>query len=113
MGKIMVPSLPQQRREEYERHIREMEEELLQQELELRERERRQSEEEERRKADAEQKRNSSVLQSTSLTEFDYSLYHSSYQPQFLFPLRVRDGSCMFTQWVLLLQLGAATLVWF
>ena len=64
----------------------------MQQEIELRERQRRQAEEEEKRKADAEQKRNSSLLQVTSLDQLDYSLYHSSHEPHFVFPPQVRPS---------------------
>ena len=69
-----LPSL-QQRREEHERHIREQEEELLQQEMEFKERQRRQTEEEEeRRKADAEQKHSSANAQ------FEYNANYPDYE---------------------------------
>ena len=63
----MLTPVLQQKREEFLRHLREQDEELVQQEAELKERQREQDEEEERRKSDGEQKRDSALLQ------FDYS----------------------------------------
>lgn len=71
----------QQRREEYERHIRELEDELLQRETEQREMQLLMAEEEEVRREEEggrERRRSTLLHPSASPAKFDYSPYHDS-----------------------------------
>ena len=78
----------QQRREEYERHIRELEDELLQSEKEQREMLLMAAESEEREEEEGGRERRRSTLlnPSSSPNKFDYSAYHDTAAVHFTFP---------------------------
>lgn len=78
----------QQRREEYERHIRDLEEELLQREKEQKEMlmMAAEAEEGEEKEGGRERRRSTLLHPSSSPNKFDYSAYHDTAATTFTFP---------------------------